>query len=200
VVTLELFCFGFALCLWWAAGCFWEELCCVVLLPGLGPPDLVVLVVVVEDDDEVELELEGEVEVEVELDEEALELEDLLALALEELEDELGVGVQDSVSLTTGLSSVGRDTADRGVPAGTEKLLTSPLTSLTVTVQPAADAVGRAATPSMTSMRAALNNAAKTLRRLINSVALLLQPPLCTPAALHLSRIETCDVWAEPTA
>lgn len=171
-------CLGLDLCLLLAAFCFREELFCLVPFPGVGAPEDVVLEIVDEelDDDDDD---DSEVELEVELKKEGVlvELEEVVVLESEDELDgvvELELEGHDSDPRTI-VAPGGSESWSSGVPWGTGTVFVVPSSSLRMTVQVSADAVGSAATPKVTRNEAAITNTAKTLRRLINAAASLLQ-------------------------
>jgi hypothetical protein len=93
------------------------------------------------------------------------------------VEPELLCDGQDSLTFWTG---PGRLSEDTGAPGGSWKVRTFPVSSVTVTVQSAAEAVGNAATPDTTSAVPADANATLSFRR-VNKVAL--SPPAVPLAA-----------------
>lgn len=166
---------GLALCLLLADFGLREELFCLVPFPGVGVPEDGVLEVGDEevDDDDSEVELEVEVEEEGVL----LELEVDVVLESEDQLDgvvALELSGHDSDPLTI-VAPAGSESWSSGVPWGTGTVFVVPSISSRMTVHESADAVGNAATAKLTRNEAAITNTAKTLRRLINAAASLLQ-------------------------
>jgi hypothetical protein len=170
----------------------WEEAPSLLLVP-VGSGVLVVEPVVVVDDDVVVGLCEGEVEVEVEVE----------PGELDELVDEVGLEVVDVVvvvvlvvTLTEGAVEVdgahcslsetttpliGSPIAEIGVPGGTLTLKVNvwPPTTVTVTVQASAEAVGIDARAMATNNAPAIARTASSLRRAIMADLLLQLPRRC---------------------
>jgi hypothetical protein len=158
-------------------------------LDCFGGLEVVVFVVL-----EPEPEVEVVDELELELDELELELEELELEELEVVELVVGVAVevavvgegpgwQDSLSEATG-PEMGRPMAEIGVPGATLTLKVSvwPSTSVTVTVQASADAVGRLAINDARIAPASASTSQSL--RLLSNVARFLPFAVCKAARL----------------
>jgi hypothetical protein len=160
----------------------WVEPFCCLWRVGFGVvPEGVVEVEL--DDDEEEEDDDDEEECDPEL-EELEELELLLGGGLELFVVEAGgggAGVGAQVSESTE-APAGSSTEEIGAPAAIGKVTVCPVTSLAVSVQLLADALGSAA-PSQPASSMPASAIAKISFRLINNSARLLLPASCTSSS-----------------
>ena len=107
--------------------------------------------------------------------------------------DVVGVEEQDSVTFWTG-PVTGNLIEDRGVPGGTltVKFIVCPPTSVTVTTQVSAEAVGSAASPHTASDPTVATTTTNSFR-LLSTMALLLPPSACARRICRDARRQSRD-------